>query len=77
MIEWLFLIQNVREVNLSITHDYLFPSLSVNVSMSSRNSSSKATVTSTFGFGLRQFERTAMYTKLEIPLKHDIVQVFC
>ena len=38
MCGWLFLWQNVRVVNLSITHDYLVPSLSFNVSMSSGNS---------------------------------------
>ena len=44
----------------SITHDYLVPSLSVNVSRSSGNSNSNlASVTSNFGLGLRQFDGTA------------------
>ena len=52
--------QNVRVVNLSVTHDYLFPSLSVNVSRCSGNSNSNlASVTSNFGLGLRQFDCTA------------------
>ena len=38
MCGWLFLRQNVKVVNLSITHDYLAPSLSFNVSRSSGNS---------------------------------------
>ena len=47
-------------VNISITHDYLFPSLSFNVSRSSGNSNSNlASVTSNFGLGLRQFDCTA------------------
>ena len=47
-------------VNLSITHDYLVPSLSFNVSRSSGNSNSNmASVTSDFGLGLRQFDGTA------------------
>ena len=41
MYGWLFLWQNVRVVNRSITHDYLIPSLSFNVSMSSGNSNLK------------------------------------
>ena len=50
-------------VNLSITHDYLVPFLSVNVSRSSGNSNSNlASVTSNFGFGLRQFDGTAAQT---------------
>ena len=57
---WLFLWQNVRVVNPSITQDYLFPSLSFNVSRSSGNSNSNlGYVTSNFGIGLRQFECTA------------------
>ena len=56
MCGWLFLWQNVRIVNLSITHDYLVPSLSFNVSRSSGNSNSiLASVTSNFGLGSRQF----------------------
>ena len=52
--------QNVRVVNLSFTHDYLVPSLSLNVSRSSGNSNSNlASVTSNFGIGLRQFDGTA------------------
>ena len=34
-------VKNVKVVNLSITHDYLVPSLSFNVSMSSGNSNLK------------------------------------
>ena len=54
---WLFLRQDVREdvrvVNLSITHDYLVPSLSFNVSRSSGNSNSNlASATSNFDFVL-------------------------
>ena len=60
MFGWLFLWKNARVVNLSITHGYLFPSLSFNVSRSSGNSNSNlASVTSKFRFGLRQFECTA------------------
>ena len=40
MCRWLFLQQNDRVVNISITHDYLVPSLSFNVSRSSGNSNS-------------------------------------
>ena len=44
----------------TITHDYLFPSLSFNVSKSSGNSNlNLASVTSNFGLGLHQFECTA------------------
>ena len=54
------LAQNVRVVNLSITLDYLVPSLSFNVSRSSGNSNSNvASMTSNFGLGLRQFDDTA------------------
>ena len=60
MCGWLFLWQNVRLVNLSITPDYLFPSLSFCVSRSSGNSNSNlASATSNFGLGLRQFDCTA------------------
>ena len=60
MFGWLFLRQNVRMVNLSITHDYLVPSLSFNVSMSSGNSNlNLASVTSNFDLGFRQFDSTA------------------
>ena len=52
--------QNVRVVNLSITHDYLVPSLSFNVAMSSGNSKlNLASVTSNFDLGFRQFDCTA------------------
>ena len=52
--------QNVRVVNLSITHDYLVPSLSFNVFMSSGNSNlNLASVTSNFDLGFRQFDGTA------------------
>ena len=54
---WLSLWQNVRVVNLSITHDYLVPSLSYNVAMSSGNSNlNLASVTSNFDLGFRQFD---------------------
>ena len=60
MCEWLFLWQNVRVVNLSITHDYLVPSLSFNVSMSSGNSNlNLASMTSNFDLGFRQFDGIA------------------
>ena len=60
MFRWLFLWQNVKVINLSKTHDYLFPSLSFNVSKSSGNSNSNlVSATSNFGLGLRQFECTA------------------
>ena len=59
MCGWLFLRQNVRAVNLSITHEYLFRSLSFNVSRSSGNSNSNlASMMSNFGLGLRQFGGT-------------------
>ena len=48
-----------RVVNLSITHDYLVPSLPFNISSSSGNSNSNlASVTSNFGLGLCQFDGT-------------------
>ena len=60
MYGWLFLWQNVTVVNLSITHDYLFPSLSFNVSRSSGNlDSNMASVMSNFGLDLRQFDGAA------------------
>ena len=60
MCGWLFLWQNVRVVNLSIIHDYLAPSLSINVSMSSGNSNlNLASVTSNFDLAFRQFDGTA------------------
>ena len=56
----MFLRQNVRVVNLSITHDYLIPSLSFNVSRSSGNlNSNLASVTSDFGLSLRHCDGTA------------------
>ena len=52
--------QNFRVVNLSITHDYLVPSLSFNLARSSGNSNTNiVSVTSYFGLGLRQFDGTA------------------
>ena len=51
--------QNVRVVNLPISHDYLVATLSLNVSRSSGSSNSLASVTSNFGVGLRQFDGTA------------------
>ena len=60
MCVWLFLRQNVRVVNISITYDYLVPSLSFNVSRSSGSSySNLAPVMSNFGLGLHQFDGTA------------------
>ena len=61
MCGWLFLWQNVRVVNFSITHDYLVPSISFNVSMSSGNSNSNlASVTSNFS--------ALVYASLKVPL---------
>ena len=75
MFGWLFLWQNVRIVNLSITQDYLFPSLSFNVSRSSGNANSNlASVTSNFGLGLHQFECTA--TQSLRFLQNMILRVF-
>ena len=55
-----FLRQNIMVVNLSISHDYLVPSLSFNVNRSSGNSNSNlASVMSNFGLGLRQFDGIA------------------
>ena len=52
--------QIVRVVNLSIIHDYLFPSLSFNVFRSSGNlNSNLAPETLNFGLVLRKFECTA------------------
>ena len=60
MCGWLFLWQNVREVNLAITYDYFVPSLSFNVSMSSGNSNlNLASVTSNFDLRFLQFDGTA------------------
>ena len=60
MLDSLFLWQNVRVVNLSITHEYCFTSLSIDVSRSSGNSRPNlVSLASNFGLGLRQFERTA------------------
>ena len=56
-----FLRQNVRVVNLSITHDYLVLFLSFNISKSSGNlSSNMASVSSNFGLDLRQFDGYAL-----------------
>ena len=61
MCGYMFLRQNVRVVNLTITHDYLIQSLSFNVSRSFGNSNlNLASVTSDFGLGLRQFNGTAV-----------------
>ena len=69
---WLFLRQNVRVVSLSITHDYLFPSLSFNASRSSGNSNSNlASVMSNFGLGLRQFNGTAALSRGRFPVLLD------
>ena len=52
--------QNVRVVNLSIAHDYLVPSLSFSVSMSSGNSNlDLVSVTLNNHLGFRQFDGTA------------------
>ena len=61
MCGWQFLRQNVRVVNLSITHDYRILSLSFNVSMSSGYSNlNEASVTSSnFDLSFRQFDGTA------------------
>ena len=74
---WLFLWQNVRVVNLSITHDYLIPSLSFNVSMSSGNSNlNLASATSNFDLGFRQFDGTAAqslrFLQTMIPRKKSV-----
>ena len=72
---WLFLRQNIRVVNLSITPDYLVPSLSFNVSRSSGNSNSNvAFVTSNFGLGLRQVDGTAAQN-FDIPSKHNTASI--
>ena len=57
MCGWLFFRQNVRVVNLSITHDYLVPSSSFNVSMSFGNSN--LNLASVIGW----YEREACFTK--------------
>ena len=60
MCGWLFLWQNVRVANFSITHDYFVPSLSCNVPMSSENSNlNLASLASNFDLGFRQFDGTA------------------
>ena len=57
---WLFLWQNVRVVNLPINHNYLVPPLSSSVSMSFGNLTlGRASVTSNFDLGFRQFDGTA------------------
>ena len=59
------LVENGRVANLSITHDYLVPSLSFNVSMSSGNSNLHlASVTSNFDLGFGQFDGTAAQSKV-------------
>ena len=76
---WPLLRQNVRVVNLSITHDCRVPSLSFNVSRSSGNSNSNLHVASvTLNFGL-VFTPVWWYRcpKFEIPSKHDTVSNFC
>ena len=75
--EWLFLWQNVRVVNLSITHDYLVPSLSFNVSMSPGNYNWK--------LGIRDVKFRPWFSpvwwyrciKFESPSKHDTAKKFC
>ena len=75
MFWWLFLSQKVRLCNLSITHDYLFPSLYFNVSRTSGNSNSNlASVTSNLSLGLRQFECTAAQSLRFCP--NMILRVF-
>ena len=60
MCGWLYLWQNVKVVNFSITHDYLVLSLSFNAFRSSGNfNSNLASVTSNFGLCLHQFDCTA------------------
>ena len=60
MCGWLFLRQNVKIVNLSISHDYLVPSSSFNKSRSSGNSNSNfGSVISNFGLSLHQLDGTA------------------
>ena len=74
MCGWLFLWQNVRVVNFSVTHDYLVPSLSFDVSMSSENSN--------LTLGNRDVKFRSWFspvwwyhcTKFEIPSKHDIAK---
>ena len=74
MCRWLFLRQNVRVVNLSITHNYLVPSLSFNVSRSSGNSNSNlASVTTNFGLDLRQFDGTDAQSKM-ISNDQELIQ---
>ena len=59
-VDGLLLRQNVRVVKLSIAHDYLAPSLSINVSRSSGNSNlNLASATPNYGLDLRQFDGTA------------------
>ena len=64
-------------VNLSITHDYLVPTLSFSVSMSSGNSNlNLASVTSNFGIGFRQFDGTAAQS-LRFLQKRDTAKKNC
>ena len=80
MCGWLFLWQNVKVVNLFITHDYLVPSLPFNVSNVSTSSGNSnlnlASVTSNFDLGFRQFDGSRC-TKFEMPSKHDTAKIFC
>ena len=72
MCGWLFLRQNVRVVNLSITYDYLVPSLSINVSRSSGNSNSNlVSVTSNFGLRLHQFDCSAAESLSNFFFQHN------
>ena len=68
MCGWLFLRQNVRLVNLSITHDYLVLSLSFNVSRKFELKLGINDVKSRPWFSPVWWYRC---TKFEIPSKHD------
>ena len=62
------LVAKCQVVNLSITHDYLVPFLSFNVSRSSGNSNPNlASVTSNFRLGLHQFDGTAAQSWRFLP----------
>lgn len=76
MFGWLFFWQDVRVVNLSITHDYLFLFYSSTESRFYGNSTLNfAYVTSNFCLGLRQLKCTAAQS-FEISSKHDISSIF-
>ena len=62
MFGWLFLLQTVRVAtcNLSITHDYLFPSL-FSMYPGLLEIQTQLLISSNFGLGLRQFECTAAH----------------